>query len=413
MTGIILPPPDFVVSATQISTFELCPRKWALRWLEGVESPPNKYALLGIETHGHLENWLRQSLVPGSDEKGAELARALIPYLPPPQIVDPQNVELDQYYNLCGVKFNLKVDLFMPKWGEAPRVFDHKSCGDLKWALASDQLASDVQASLYGGWALHKTQASFVDLQWNYVRTKGAVTVLPVVARVRGRDIQERLGKSLESARKMRVIAESGVRGMDVPFDARGCSAFGGCPHQQRCNLSPHQRLVSIVAQATASERKGSNMGTEDFLAQLAAGKANGSQQQPTQAPMQQQPVNFAAQAPAQQPMNFAAQAPAQPAINFAAGQQPQAQFLSPPQAVQPGAQLPMGGFEQATAFAPTPAPKAGPGRPPKVKVTKDPWVEFASAALSPLVTMQVQPAQAAQAAAQYADALKVEFERR
>lgn len=499
MTGIELAPPDFVVSATQISTFELCPRKWAFRWLDGVESPPNKYAELGVETHGHLEDWLREGKVPVSDQqseadKSVALAHALIPYLPPPQVIDPRNVELDQYYDLCGVKFILKVDLFMPQLqaqacsacGQAqfvspagltcmnghggapsvtdvrPRVFDHKTCGDFKWALPARRLREDVQGSLYGCWALHKTAAPVVDLQWNYARTKGAVQVLPVVATVTGRDVQDRVGKSLESARKMRVIAESGALAMQVEYDARGCAAFGGCPHQERCNLSPQEKMRSFVAQATAATATTlgeTNMGsTEEFLASLAAGRPNGAQQAPAaaqapmqigpqQVPVQQAPMQIgvpAQQAPVQQaPMQPAQQqpmqlgylqqpAPQQAPMQLSYPQQapvqqaPAPQYVNPPAAPQP-AQVPLLGqvaaqapvLQPAAAWQPpvqgaqaTPEEKRGRGRPAKASAD-DPWVSFASAALPICIQHNMSPENAADVCARYADALTAEHAKR
>lgn len=492
MTSLVdagfVPTTDFVVSATQVSAFELCPRKWAFRYIDGVESPPNKYAELGLDTHGHLENWLRQGIVPGpASDKSVQLAQALIPHLPVPQIVDPQNVELDQYYSLCGVTFNLKVDLFMPAlttqvWfcglchapqfqtpsgivcvnGHGgvqgysaavtrPRVIDHKTCGDFKWALTSETLPNDVQGSLYGGWALHKTLASEVDLQWNYVRTKGAIATHPVVATVTGRRIQERLGKSLESARKMRVIAESGVKAMQVDYDARGCSAFGGCPHQARCNLSPQQRMSSVIAQVTAAREKAgeTTMGsTEDFLASLARPGPNGASAQPAQAPMQyppqQQPMQLpqqGAQQPlqyppaqgvnppqptqAQAPLDFGAQQPQQPQQPLQyPPQQPQAPLQYPPQQQAPmqyppaTQQPPMQYAPQAQAPAPTTvlagvAAEKKPRAPKERSAGDDPWVHFAEVALAQLVAMRMPPDQAAIGAAQYADHMAAEYARR
>lgn len=440
-TGVVLAPQDFIVSATQVSTFELCPRKWAFRYIDGVESPPNKYAELGIDTHGHLERWLRSGVVPvAHSDKSVQLAQALIPFLPPPQIVDPNNVELSQYYTLCGVTFNLAVDLFMPKWGERPRVFDHKTCGDLKWALTPDRLPGDVQGSLYGGWALHKTATSAVDLQWNYVCTRGAIKTLPVVATVTGRQIQERLGKSLESARKMRVIAESGAKAMQVEYDARGCSAFGGCPHQERCNLTAQEKMQSIAAQAVAANRGEKNMGdTESFLASLAATKANGQQQAPlvpAQAPaQQQQPMNFGQQQPQyapapqqvqQQPMQLAPapqyqqqpvqqQAPMQlaPMQQPVQGGQPVQQQPMQLAPVQHPAQAPI--VQQTQAWAP-PQPEVQAAQPKKQRASKsaeDPWVAFASSALPVLIQANQTPDNAAIIAGQYADSLVREHDKR
>lgn len=416
---------DFVVSATQVSTYELCPRKWAWRYVDGVESPPNKYAILGVDTHGHLEKWLRQKIVPTGRSKGVQLAQALIPHLPAPQYIDPQHVEFEQYYELCGVKFILVADLWMPKWYEGiPWVYDHKTGGNEEFWLTPEQLPQDIQGSLYGGWALHLTQAERVSLQWNYVRTKGSIITKPVQCYVRGKDIQERLGKTLESARQMKVIAESGVGAMEVPYEARGCRAYGGCPHVQRCGITSADMLSAVIRQGKAAKGDETTMGTEDFLASLAGGAqpaaapSNGGGQPPLFGPVN--PPQTAA-APQQAPLPMAPQQA--PLVPQAAPQQ------APPQAAPQAPLAPQAAPQQAPPAQPAPA--QAPLVPPQAPVTgasaapagekrgrprkdsPDPWVEFAKVALQQLIAMQAPPVQAANGAAQYADHMLVELQRR
>lgn len=352
---------DFFVSATQVSTAELCLRKWAWRYIDKIKAPPNKFAVLGVDTHGHAEKWLKYGIVPYGD-KAAELAQALIPHLPPPQSVHPAHVEMNQLYSFTthDVHFILVVDLFLPSaLGGVPRVYDHKTGSNPDYWLTPETLPRDIQGSLYAAWGMHRTGSPVIDLQWNYVKTKGSATTKPVVARVDGHDISERLEKSVETAKLLRVVAQSGARAMDVMYDAAGCSAYGGCPYQDRCNLSPVDRVRSIMTMDPNAQQP------------MFFQQPNGQQPQQPQQPMFQQPQGYPQQV--QQPgypaINPPAMAP--PPNQAMPGQQPM--FAPPPQAIQP----------------PVIEKTKGPGRP--TKLTKDdPWVAFAIAAL-PLTGGNVQ----------------------
>lgn len=438
---------DFLVSATQVSTFELCNRKWAWRYIEKVEAPSNKFAVLGVETHGHLERWLKFSIVPvvrpwsdlealqitlEQEEKSVKLAQALIPLLPPPQAVDPNNVEIDQvfkiHYDGGTVKAIVKSDLFMPKWrDDLPTVYDHKTGGNEDYWLTPDRMVQDIQATLYAGWALTKIYtAPAVDLQWNYARTKGAIKTLPVVARVNGRAISERLGKTVETARIMEQWANSPARALDYPYNALACEAYGGCPYKDRCNLQPIDRMRSVMSQ----QQPITAPATRNFVNQLAGQQApmpppNGGYSQPGYAPQPVMQPPGPPPAPSNQMINPPSynQAPAPQQTYPAPGplQVPQGASMAPPQqqpqpAPQPQyaqQQLPMGppqappqaphqqyapapqpqyAPQQQAALppAPPPAPQPAPqestgkgrGRPNKVDAST-PWVAFACAALS------------------------------
>jgi hypothetical protein len=357
------------ISATQISTFELCNRKWAWRWLEHIKAPPNKFAQLGIDTHGELENWLKWGRVPIGTSKQALLAQAMIPYLPPPQAVgyDPltaKNVERDELIVVQDVLFNIKVDLFMPQqlsWDGVlrPRTYDHKTSKDPdKWAPKPEHIHCDPQAALYAAWTIIVTKETTIDLQWNYVKTQGATKVLPVCATVTDEMIAPRMLANIETGRAIKHHIQNTKRALDVVFDASACNEYGGCPYQDRCNLTARERIVAVMNDFKHQPA------TSQFLAGLPG--QNGAAVNPPQfQPPQQQPLGF--------------QPPPVPGGQFAAP--PQQQFAAPPAAPQfqppPG---PSGQFASSVTpqqFTPPQPPPQQQFQPPQQQFQPPPQQQF------------------------------------
>lgn len=240
----------YLCSASQVSDYELCPRKWAFKYVEGVETPEKESTRFGTVVHGHLEDWFLYGVVP-PDTKEGRCAHKMLVHLPHPSEVNRQNVEPEVDWMLGGVLFTMQLDLVFPEW-RPPHLYDHKTTGDEMWAKSADPehpnaLFDDVQFTLYVAWLLRQTNAPSVWAQWTY-GLRGKSKAWPVKLEVRGRDIQSRLSRTLQSAREMRMLKSSGLRALDIVYDAQGCEAFGGCPFQDRCNLTPQERMVSIMS---------------------------------------------------------------------------------------------------------------------------------------------------------------------
>jgi hypothetical protein len=400
MSTLVYPPIDPEVepwiSATQISTFELCNRKWAWRHIERVYAEPNKFAQLGVDTHGELEGWLREARVPSSLGKEGLLAQAMIPYLPPPQAVDPKNVERDELIVVQDVLFNIKVDLFMPwqvSWDGVtrPRTYDHKTSGDpARWAPKPDQIQYDPQAALYAAWTIIVTQQTEIDLQWNYVKTKGAIVVHPVCATVTDEMITPRMLANVETGRAIKEHIKNTKRALDVVHDPRACDEYGGCPYRERCGISPKERIVSIM-----SDFK-NQPATQQFL--QGVGPNNGAAVNP---PQFQQPPAF--QQPAQGVPQFqpqAQQAPPQfqapPGQQFAAPipQQAPVQFQQPPPQMPPQASA-------VPQFNPSTQPQ---WQAPQQSVQQPPWQAPAAAPQPPPAQQFIPPQQVTQQTAPVAE---------
>jgi hypothetical protein len=254
---------EWVFSASQIDTYELCPRKWAWRYIDDLPTTPNAAAQLGTDVHNTLEKWLRNKIPPQVADPAGKIAAAMLPFLPPPQAVKAEYVERRFQVTLGDYHFVGYMDLVMP---EGPVVYDHKTTSDFRWAKSAEDLIDDVQATLYGYWGfIHFPNVIQVSLQWTYGRTRGAAMVQPVKRQVTRGDIEPRLLKTIQSAGEMLLIKRNVESAIEVPYEASACEAFGGCPFKDKCNLTAAERMNAIMTQGSAKE---------GFLAKLQARKA-------------------------------------------------------------------------------------------------------------------------------------------
>lgn len=255
-------------SASQVSTFELCPRKWAFLKIEKLEDPPSRFAKFGTKTHAHLEDWFLHRRLPPQTKEG-RAARAILRHLPPPQ-TPGIDVEHEIGIVVGGVRFKGFIDVRILNRDPRPLVSDHKTTGDLKWAKSPDDLPNDVQATLYALDTMNAAGCDAVDLQWTYA-TRDRARSLPVLRTVTRAEIEPRIAKTAQAAGAMKQLFETQTPALSIEPNAAGCEAFGGCPFRNRCNLSPQERMRSIMSQEEHS----------NFLNRLREQKSNGASAPP------------------------------------------------------------------------------------------------------------------------------------
>jgi PD-(D/E)XK nuclease superfamily protein len=234
------------LSASQIQTFSECQRKWAWRAIEGVEEPPNAAAERGRAVHAELEKYLRGGEIDFTTEIGY-IAAAGLEHLPKPSpelLVEQEfHFEGPSGHSYLGYK-----DLEVPG-----TIFDHKTTSDLKWQKTADELRQDIQATLYAvDYFRNHPEEPDVELRWIYYQTrntrKSAVTRL----RVNQAEVWHRFLEIEKIAERMHAAIQSDgepVKALDLPPNINHCAAYGGCPHQGRCNLSPFDKMRSHVEQ--------------------------------------------------------------------------------------------------------------------------------------------------------------------
>ena len=260
------------LSASQVQTYVDCPRKWAWRYVEGVEDTPSPAAELGKSVHAELEKYLSGGEIDFTTEAGY-IAAAGLEHLPKP---GAPGLLIEQEFHFegpLGHSYLGYKDLEQPG-----AVIDHKTTSDLKWQKTSEDLKKDIQATLYAVDYFRKYPEEIdVELRWVYYQTrntrKSAVTRL----RVYQPEIWQRFLEIEQIAEQMELASTK--RALELPPNTNHCSAYGGCPHQGRCNLSPFDKMRSYMEQnkllaALQAKKNGAPPGdphTEVMLSQVAA----------------------------------------------------------------------------------------------------------------------------------------------
>jgi hypothetical protein len=379
--------------------------------------------------HGLLEKWFRNRVPPPAHTVEGKLAQAMLLHYPPPQAVDPNNVELEYTFRTVGISFWLAVDLYLP--GPMPTICDHKTTSDLKWAMEASDMHKDVQATLYAAWGMLKSNAPSVKVRWVYGTDKGAPKSAAnswqpktklVERELRGADVRERFGLTIETAKTIRAVRDSGCSAIDVPYDASACEQYGGCPYRDRCNLSAEERMEAMMSGPVSRS---------DLLAKLKANKSSNGASAP-------QPVNppAAAAAPPVAPAAPAGElslaerirlrkegsqanpVPETPAVVQTVGEAVEAPQDATPVRRGPGRPRGSGKSQETT---PTPAPNAVVDPALLVEqVRGGRWASFAANSLDALIGIAGTDALDAAShgelvatAASLADALEAEYQKR
>lgn len=256
-------------SVSQVETFDLCPRKWALQKIDGLETPPNKFAVLGDKCHGVLEKYLKNGV---PVEPHTEVGRIVLPglkYLPLPMT---PGMRVEEWFSIefgvaayRGIK---DVEILEPKNSRYPLVLDHKTSRNFAWMKTAQRLVEDTQAGIYSADCMQKTQADFVDLQWQYYRTEGKPHSEPVKTRISRNQVGDILTRVNKTAEKMvRTLQMYGKgRAIEVTPDFTACQAYGGCAFkEEHCKPRPQQILKAIMSQKVEETKRSTGAFLEDI----------------------------------------------------------------------------------------------------------------------------------------------------
>lgn len=280
------------VSASQISTAGLCLRKWGIEKLDGVKSPPGKYAERGLGVHGVLEGWLDKGEPIDPDTEYGKIAAPGLKFLPPPGTgLVEQQFELRTGTAIYKGLFDLYEppqaavegqEAAFPEVVVKSVVTDHKTTSDFKWMKLPEDLRKDPQANIYAAAAaaMGAQEHTHVELNWIYYRANASkpgarkvqLHVLPEGMTVPERPADVRpehygamsygeLGERFDAVEQMASVLldarRQGVRGADLEYNPEACNAFGGCPFRGvQCQLSMGQLIRGHMAQEqTLAER--------------------------------------------------------------------------------------------------------------------------------------------------------------
>lgn len=237
-------------SASQITTFRECPRKWGWDKLDGIKRPSNKFADKGSRVHEILEAWLEYGTPPPDTEEG-RIAMAGLAALPAPGVA---RVEYAFSLSTDVADYAGRIDALHFPTATTAEVTDHKTTGNLAYAKTPEDLKTDVPAVLYSAEVFSKFGAHQVNLHWNYLDTKNP-RQKSVRLKVLPSDVEREMRGIDETAAEMNAIHELKLKAKDLPPDARSCEKYGGCGFQTNCNLTNAERMRSIMTQMSFAEK--------------------------------------------------------------------------------------------------------------------------------------------------------------
>jgi len=388
-----------LTSASQISKYRECARKWGWQYLAKIPQPPSGAAQLGISVDdGQLQPYLRdgREFDYSKPDGSGYIAASALAYLPPPK---SPGLEVQKHFVLPAPSgqfgYQGYIDLWLPNgkhmpweaWGDtyhgddAPVVADFKTKSNLAYALDKDGLAVDVQAQLYAAWAMHATRAPAVDLVWINMQSRGARKVKRVHLRVHQDHVAGQFAAIDTTANAMFDVRQAAP---SAPSDAPAtteyvlglkpnwnmCEAYGGCPYFSRCNPSPSDLLSLPTAPATPATPEFPMPSTADMLANLRARAAGQAAAPAPTAPG----ITPTALPPPQPRPAFISETSIKPELR-ADYPAPAPLGINPPEAALPPAPETNAIPEPPPVVAEAPA-KRGPGRPRKVTDTNPPAVE-------------------------------------
>lgn len=242
----------YLYSASQLNTYDLCPRKWGWEYVAGFRPPPGPAAELGIRVHKILERWLSKGIPPDKRTVEGRIALPGLEFLPLPgpslSVEDKFVIQVGDFH-YRGFKDLEFIEEETGLW-----IVDHKTTGDFIWQKTEDDLLHDVQAMLYAKEALDRVGVDEAMLMWLYYRTRNTPKARPTYLQVNRDQVESGFEIIHDLTAELDRVRLQVVDARELPINPNACAAFGGCPHQHRCNLSPRDKRKAIMAQAEKKE---------------------------------------------------------------------------------------------------------------------------------------------------------------
>lgn len=285
------------VSASQITTFRDCPRKWYFEKVAGLTRPGTSATDLGSAVHSVLEAYLRGEIasIEPSDEVHA-IALSGVEHLPTPH--PGLEVELsladDMPLSDSPVPVLGFVDLIDHENNE---IIDHKTSSSPRYTKTESELRGNVQLHLYARAYFERfPERDRVTLTHVYYGTKSRWSKR--VSVVVTREENARVWQGVKDTITQMVQASTAPNAGAVPACYDECDKYGGCPFKGACvraaSYTPKTLETKTLETKTDKEPKTmSQMTEQQRLAALTGGA------RPSYLPTQPAPAPEAPKRPA------------------------------------------------------------------------------------------------------------------
>lgn len=222
------------VSASQITTFRDCPRKWYLNKIVGLQSPSTSATELGSQVHATLEAYLRgEADVIGTEDEIGEIARSGAEHLPMRGEHLEIELSLEDHMPLQDAPVLVKgfVDLIDHSNDE---IIDHKTSGNKRYTKSARELKINVQLMMYAEAYFQRfPEKKKVTLTHIYYGTRSRWTKRVSVTVTRAHVLAQ--WEAIKSTINEMLDASCAPDASAVHAEYDSCSKYGGCPFRGAC----------------------------------------------------------------------------------------------------------------------------------------------------------------------------------
>ena len=226
----------WILSATEIDTFQTCRRKWAYQYLDSIKPPQSKAAEFGLEVHKFLQNYLTGYSIKYETPEGRVASPGLF-YLP--NNLPKENVERAIFFKKHGLIFHGYIDFFEQVGSQVWLIGDHKTCSNLSRVPSPTELKKNIQANIYAQWAFTEKVAESVQLKWVYYRTQSTPKAVCVEAELTQKEAEENFSHIAHIADNILSIVREKSPSSSQPKNLDACFKYGRCPFYAQCKRSP------------------------------------------------------------------------------------------------------------------------------------------------------------------------------
>lgn len=252
------------VSASQITTFRDCPRKWYFNKIVGLETPSTPATELGSAVHQVLENYLRDGVDFPSTEAG-EIARSGAHLLP-----DDQHVEIELSLDEMPLADSpIKVAGFIDAlYPQRHQILDHKTSSNKRYTKTRRELRENVQLILYARAYIDRAvDAESVLLTHIYYGTRSRWSKRVEVSLTRAEILEKwaTIRADIEEMMRVSTLPNAG----EVSPNRATCDKYGGCPFAGKCFRAHAYQPAPKQPKTTNSSGENNMMTPEERMRQL------------------------------------------------------------------------------------------------------------------------------------------------
>ena len=232
----------WILSATEIETFETRRRKWAYQYLDGMKPPQSKAAEFGLRVHGFLQKYLTGYSIEYGTPEG-RVASPGLHYLP--KNLPKENVERAIFFTKYGYIFQGYIDFFEQLGSQVWLIGDHKTCSNLSRVPSPTDLKKNIQANIYAQWAFTDKLAESVQLKWVYYRTQSTPKAVCIEAELTQKEAEENFPNIAHIADEILTIVRVKSHSSAQPKNLDACFKYGRCPFYAQCKRSPETTAIT------------------------------------------------------------------------------------------------------------------------------------------------------------------------